>query len=466
MLINTHRHASISSKWTEEERVRIHIHGLNSSGILYGHAFGQLQARPPLTYIVPSNRRVISLAEMNGEIEVTESDGQYITDGFDVEALERPPDDHAILFPSKKHHQLLTAVLKAATNNGLKSEPQPDDSYSFYKGRQKDFGSSIKFNNDPSSLGYGSDQNLLVDSEPFTRKVSMDDVVFMANEEAKRNHSRIKNLVLAVDAQSTVSALLATKHRLSRESTILFTQKGMGIMEEVNQKVFPDLRTRPTYIPAIFSHAVWPSENETIPERNPGATADPDSDVFSHEISQVFSGLSRGFADSLSVSHGIGEILLGPAAIFDGETRQQGEARQRTANYLVSAIIAAKSLNARCVPAKKLLFFRLRDVAINSVLGPMTVRYNCYNGGIVANEERLAHAKGRLREATRVVQAFHPDLTYQHLEKWLGEQLYWTKDRVHKMFQNVVSGRKSSNQVCCIHLSSGVLFVLHDQILI
>ena len=99
------------------------------------------------------------------------------------------------------------------------------------------------------------------------------------------------------------------------------------------------------------------------------------------------------------------------------------------------------------MPADKLLFYRLKDMAINSALGPMTVRFNYYNGGIVADEERLAQAKGRLREAARVVQAFDRKLTYKYLEQCLGEHLYRTKNRLHIVFKNVVCGRKSNNQV-------------------
>lgn len=164
-------------------------------------------------------------------------------------------------------------MLKSPAGSNLEREPQPENSYALYKRYEKNFGSPIKFSNDPSSLSYPSDQNRLVESEPFKRKLTMDDVVFMENEVAKSHRGRIKNLVLAVNSQSTVSALLANKHRLSRESTTLFTQKGMGIMEEVNKQGFPDPKTRLTYIPSIFSHAVWHS---SIPQGNPGLTTDLD----------------------------------------------------------------------------------------------------------------------------------------------------------------------------------------------
>ena len=456
--MTTQRQASTSTRWTEEEWTRIHIHGLNSYGVLYGHTLGQLQARPPITYCVLTNWKVLLLAELNGEIEVTEEDESYITGGFDVEACEAVLDKVHTFHPSTRRVWVNTLTLPAKTKFDMKIESQPEDPYRPYRGWEKDFGTSVKFNNDPSSLGYNSDQRLLVGSEAITRTISPADVVFMEKEQAKRQQGPIKNLVLAVDAQSAVPALLTHKPRLSRDSTILFTQKGMGIMEMVNKEVFPDPKTRPTYIPAIFSHTVWQfDEQDTIPDRTPGVTVDSSFDVYSHEVNQQISGAraDQALESSLSVQHGSqGSLLLGPVAIVEGETREQGDARQRSANYLVSAILAAKSLRARCESADRILFYRLRDVAINSVVGPMTLRYNCYNGGIVADEERRAHAKSRLREAASVIQKFCPGLTYEHLEQCLGEHLFQTKDRLHTMFKNVVSGRLSNIEVCCICFSS------------
>jgi ketopantoate reductase len=89
--------------------------------------------------------------------------------------------------------------------------------------------------------------------------------------------------------------------------------------------------------------------------------------------------------------------------------------RQRSANYFISALLAATSLRTRCVSADLLLFYRLRDLAVASVFDPSTVRYNCNNGGLLVNEGRVAHIESRLKEATRVVQAYRPGLKYEYL---------------------------------------------------
>jgi ketopantoate reductase len=364
--------------------------GLNAYGILYGHSLGQLEARPPLTYIVPDNWCVLQLAVLNGEVEVIEGDDHYTTDGFDVEACEPLPLSALYEFPNTKHLWLNTLTIPAKTKFNIKTEPQPEESWAPYRGENKKFGSVVKFNNDPSILGYRSDQNLVVESNPIPRKITITDVVLMDNERAKKSLGAIKHLICAVDSQSVVSALLTVKDRLRPDSTILFTQKGMNIMETVNEQVFPDPKTRPTYIPSIFSHAVWKSDN-----------APTTLDILSDEIEKRISGAARRVHSStLTVKHGaFGSLLLGPVAPVEGETVKQAAQRQKGANYFVSALLAAPWLRTRCVSAELLLQFRLRDTVIASVIGPTSIRYNCLNGCILGNEERIAHVSSPLREA-------------------------------------------------------------------
>src|SRR5579871_4090346 len=66
----------------------------------------------------------------------------------------------------------------------------------------------------------------------------------------------IYNLIVCIKAPDTVGALLNVRHRLLPESSILFLQNGMGIIDQVNTKVFPDPTTRPNYMLGIVSHGV------------------------------------------------------------------------------------------------------------------------------------------------------------------------------------------------------------------
>lgn len=73
---------------------------------------------------------------------------------------------------------------------------------------------------------------------------------------SKETTDRIDHLIVSVKATQTTTALRALKNRLSAKSTILFLQNGCGMIDAVNQSIFPDPRARPTYIIGVISHGV------------------------------------------------------------------------------------------------------------------------------------------------------------------------------------------------------------------
>ena len=58
----------------------------------------------------------------------------------------------------------------------------------------------------------------------------------------------IDNLLVITKAAYTVPNLIRVAHRLNSNSTICFMQNGMGIVEEVNEKIYSDPATRPNYM--------------------------------------------------------------------------------------------------------------------------------------------------------------------------------------------------------------------------
>jgi 2-dehydropantoate 2-reductase len=66
----------------------------------------------------------------------------------------------------------------------------------------------------------------------------------------------IDDLVVCVKSTQTVAALRPLVHRLTPKSSIMFLQNGAGMIEDVNQHLFPDLISRPNYITGVISHGV------------------------------------------------------------------------------------------------------------------------------------------------------------------------------------------------------------------
>jgi len=143
----------------------------------------------------------------------------------------------------------------------------------------------------------------------------------------------IQNLIVATKTIKTVSALEAVKHRLGRDSTVLFTQNGMGTMEEVTREVFKDDATRPRYLACVTSHGVY----------------------------------SQG--PFRSVHAGLANVTI-------GQTSPQNPGSQ----YLIDLITCAPILSAREVTAPELLRLQLEKLVINAMINPLTAIFNCKNG--------------------------------------------------------------------------------------
>ncbi|OQD78496.1 hypothetical protein PENDEC_c001G06433 [Penicillium decumbens] len=154
----------------------------------------------------------------------------------------------------------------------------------------------------------------------------------------------IHNLIVAVKAPATVSALEPIKHRLGRHSTICLFQNGMGQIDDLNERIFPDASTRPTYMFGIMRHGVY--------MRSP--------------TEAILAGSS-------------GTASLG---IVDSESQ---ESRTSQAEFLMDILIRAPCLHCERVQWADLLQAQLFKLAANCVLNPLTAILDVRNGSIKEN---------------------------------------------------------------------------------
>lgn len=62
----------------------------------------------------------------------------------------------------------------------------------------------------------------------------------------------IHNLLVITKAAYTVPNLIRVAHRLTPDSTVCFLQNGMGILEEVKEKIFPDPSKAPHFMQGML----------------------------------------------------------------------------------------------------------------------------------------------------------------------------------------------------------------------
>lgn len=189
----------------------------------------------------------------------------------------------------------------------------------------------------------------------------------------------IDNLVVTTEGYTTISALAAIQHRLQPSSTICFTQDSVGIIDYVNSSVFPDATQRPNYILGSMSHEVH-------------STADQYS-IVEHEI---------GTFDLTTIPREAVE-----PQIKDGEVtiRRMDLCWQPSSKYLMRTLHRAPDLRATSLNTRSFYKDQLENLAITSVLGPVSVLYDCFNSQLLYNYEASRTIELLLEEISRILRS-------------------------------------------------------------
>ncbi|OOQ87753.1 2-dehydropantoate 2-reductase family protein [Penicillium brasilianum] len=174
----------------------------------------------------------------------------------------------------------------------------------------------------------------------------------------------IQNLIVAVKASATVSALQPIRHRLGPQSTICLFQNGMGQIEDLNERVFTDKARRPTYMFGIMRHGVY----------------------LRSSTEAILSGLN-------------GTAAIG---VVDGEERTTGSPRRADPQFLLDTLLRSPILRCEELVWKELLQNQLFKLAANCVLNPLTAILDVRNGVIKENPDLQPLIQSLLREISVV----------------------------------------------------------------
>ena len=174
--------------------------------------------------------------------------------------------------------------------------------------------------------------------------------------DAPQSDEPIHNLIVTVKAPHTINALSAVKHRLLPTSTVCFLQNGLGVIDDVNDALFPDPATRPNYMQGIITHGVHQ------PRRN---------DPF------------------FAVHAAHGTIALGILPRESDQAKDQDITKpvffSQTSRYLLRTLTRVPVLAAVAIPPVELLQQQLEKLAVNAVINPLSVMLDAVNGSILYN---------------------------------------------------------------------------------
>lgn len=180
----------------------------------------------------------------------------------------------------------------------------------------------------------------------------------------------IHNLIVSVKAYDTVGALRRVAHRLTPQSSILFIQNGMGIIEEVNNLVFPDPANRPQYLLGVISHGIY----------------------------------REGRFSFVHGGHGTIALTILPRGIAEVEPEFEPSAL-----YLLRTMTRTPVLAAVGFAPTDLLQLQIEKLAVNAIINPLTALMGCLNGDLLQQPSLSRVLRLLLAEISLVIRSL-PEL--------------------------------------------------------
>ncbi|KAK3293835.1 ketopantoate reductase PanE/ApbA C terminal-domain-containing protein [Chaetomium fimeti] len=222
--------------------------------------------------------------------------------------------------------------------------------------------------------------------------------------------SPIKHLIVTTKTYATAAALAPIKDRLSKNSHILFLQNGIGVTDEVSNKLFPDPETRPTYWAGICSAGVYSTSPFSI------------------------------------VHAGYGPLMMGVVGIQS--TRDSPHAGE---DYMASQFLKTGLLQTTLLSPEQIVHAQLKKLVINAIINPLTACFNCKNGQVFEGDERQTLYRNLLQEAGAIVRDLLPQpnslretvFSDQALSTLVEEVAEKTANNTSSMLQDVQAGRRT-----------------------
>ncbi|OJD16891.1 hypothetical protein AJ78_02989 [Emergomyces pasteurianus Ep9510] len=223
----------------------------------------------------------------------------------------------------------------------------------------------------------------------------------------------IDNLIVASKATRVRWVLESVKHRLTPYSTIVFVHNGLGVQEQVNEHVFPDPETRPSYVFGVISHGLFKMDHFVIKHAgvgtclfsigytNPLARAKTENAITEYKQRQEMDRVAASQEQTEEEHQREGETQGKPDEPQDKEQLQHQQDLQAhheetqsnlpkevwssTSLYMVRVLTRNTQLVASAVPSDTFFQYQLEKLVINCIINPLTVIFDCFNGDLLYN---------------------------------------------------------------------------------
>jgi 2-dehydropantoate 2-reductase len=374
---------------------RIHIMGVGNVGSFIAHALRGIPNPPPVSLIFSRWDKLTEWNESPQRLTVVTDGDAEMHDGFDAE----------IAIPRIRYH-----------------------------GKEVGLNASSAVPIETDNVSRGSRQEAL----------------------AGESTEPISSLIICSKASFVLQGLSSIKHRLNRNSVILFLQNGMGIAEEVSREIFPDPETRPFYMLGINSHGVNNASGEKFTTTHAGFGT-ISVGILPHERDRNPSApYEAGVKFTAAKDAGpVPSSTMAPPDEINSEYPPPTSAKFHwTPNqrHLLRTVLRAPVLGAASFSPPDLLQLQLEKLAINCIVNPLTVLLDARNGALLYNYALTRTMRLLLSEISLVIRSL-PELQYipnvqsrfdpGRLETLVVGVANKTRDNVSSMLADVRAGRQT-----------------------
>jgi 2-dehydropantoate 2-reductase len=204
----------------------------------------------------------------------------------------------------------------------------------------------------------------------------------------------IESLFVATKAHHTIPALNHIAPRLSKDSTIVLLQNGMGVYEMLINEVFRNPEQRPHFILASNTHGAFRKDTFHIVHTGQGNICFgiiPDYAGRAYEA-----GFHNEAVSKLERKPRLSDITTPDDPSFE---------RYKSLRSTVAALLLLESLNASWNPIAYMQTVMRRKVVVNAVINPLTALMGCRNGDIFSTRSSYRIMRRICLEASSVFKA-------------------------------------------------------------
>ncbi|EGD86168.2 hypothetical protein H112_07098 [Trichophyton rubrum D6] len=162
----------------------------------------------------------------------------------------------------------------------------------------------------------------------------------------------IEHLIVTVKTTQVERAMKSVRHRLTPESSVLFLTNGLGVLEEVNEKIWPDESERPNYLFGVTSHGLFKSGLFETTHAGVGTTT-------------------------------IGVVRQSPRDDMEHTADGSSTTLAPSTNFLLKTLTQTPELACISTNAIDLFLLQLEKLAVNCVINPLTLLMDCKNGELL-----------------------------------------------------------------------------------